>query len=68
MSEPPPTRDDILAMARQIGLILPAAYAEELVSAYGHVHTMLERIPRTRARGDEPGHAFNPLAFRPAGE
>ncbi len=68
MSTPPWTRDEILAMARQIGLVLPAAYADELVDAHGHVQAMVARIQRERARGDEPGHIFNPLAFLPAQE
>jgi hypothetical protein len=65
MTEPTSSRDEILALACQAGLDLPVAYADELVSAYGHVCAMLARIPKTRARGDEPGHSFNPLAFLP---
>lgn len=68
MNPTQPTRDDLLARARQIGLSLPAAYEDELVSAYAHVHAMLMRLPRTRPRGDEPAHSFPAAAFLPVKE
>lgn len=68
MNHPALNRDDILAMARQIGLSLPSSYEDELVSAYGHVHAMLARLPRARARGDEPAHSFHPNSFLPTKE
>ena len=61
-----PTRDDILTLARLAGLDLPTAYEEELVDAYGHVRHLVARLPRSRARSDEPAHIFDPLAFGPS--
>ena len=61
-----PTRDEILALARLAGLDLPAAYEEELVDAYRHVRRLVPRLPRSRPRGDEPAHIFDPLAFGPS--
>jgi hypothetical protein len=65
MDEQRPRRDDILLMARLAGLDLPAAYEDELVEAHGHVRRLVARLPRPRARADEPAHAFDPAKFRP---
>jgi hypothetical protein len=60
----PITDDDILRLARQAGLDLPAAYQAELIDAYGHVRAMVRRIPGGRPHGDEPAHVFVPAVFR----
>jgi hypothetical protein len=61
----PITDDDIIRLARQAGLDLPAAYRAELIDAYRHVREMVERIPGGRPHGDEPAHVFVPTAFLP---
>ena len=65
MDAAPPSRDDILAMARFAGLDLPSEYEDELVSAYGHVRALCARLPQGRPRGDEPAHTFDPSRFLP---
>lgn len=65
MDEQRPNRDDVLAMARCAGLHLPPAYQEELVEAYGHVRRLVGLLPRSRPRGDEPAHTFDPARFQP---
>lgn len=67
MTVPEPSREQILTLAAQAGLTLPAAYEDELVAAYGDVRRMLDRIPRGRPRGDEPAHVFVPTKFLPTG-
>ncbi len=59
------SRDEILLLARQAGLDLPDAYVDELVDAYGFVAAMVGRLPRNRARADEPAHVFQPITFLP---
>jgi len=63
-----PSHNEIVQLARQAGLDLPAAYLEELVEAYGHVRQMIARIPTGRPSGDEPAHVFVPPRFLPGGE
>ena len=63
-----PSDDEIVALARQAGLVLPAAYRAELIEAYGHVRRMIDRLPRTRPYGDEPAQVFAPAAFMPTEE
>ena len=63
-----PSDDEIVLLARQAGLDLPAAYLQELVEAYGNVRRMIDRIPASRPRGDEPAHVFVPTKFLPVGE
>lgn len=63
-----PTDDEIVLLARQAGLNLPAEYLPELIEAYGHVRRMIDRIPTGRPHGDEPAHVFVPEKFQPAGE
>ena len=63
-----PTPDEIVLLARQAGLDLPAQYLQELVDAYGNVREMIDRIPTGRPRGDEPAHVFVPTKFLPAGQ
>ena len=63
-----PSQDEIVHLARQAGLDLPAAYLQELVEAYGHVRAMVERLPAGRPHGDEPAHLFVPQKFLPAKE
>ena len=65
MDEPQPGRDDILRAARLAGLQLPERYEAELVDAYAHVRRLVARLPRPRARGDEPAHVFDPAKFAP---
>jgi hypothetical protein len=62
------TDDEIVLLARQAGLDLPAEYLPELIEAYGHVRSMIDRIPAGRSRGDEPAHIFVPVKFIPVGE
>lgn len=64
----PITDDDIIRLARQAGLDLPAAYLPELIEAYGHVRQMVGRLPSGRPHGDEPAHVFVPTVFRPGKE
>lgn len=61
----PITDDDIVCLARQAGLDLPAAYLAELIEAYGHVRQMVARLPGGRPHGDEPAHVFVPAVFLP---
>jgi hypothetical protein len=63
-----PSQDEIILLARQAGLDLPAEYFVELIEAYGNVRQMIDRIPTGRSRGDEPAHVFNPARFNPQGE
>lgn len=60
----PPTDDDIVRLARQAGLDLPAEFMPELIEAYGHVRQMTGRISAARPRGDEPAHVFVASAFQ----
>ncbi|MFO1084950.1 MAG: hypothetical protein U1E21_10320 [Reyranellaceae bacterium] len=61
----PITDDDIVRLARQAGLDLPAAHLPELIEAYGHVRRMVARLPSGRPHGDEPAHVFVPAVFGP---
>ena len=63
-----PSEDEIVLLARQAGLNLPAEYLSELIEAYGNVRRMIDRIPTERPRGDEPAHVFVPAKFMPVGE
>ena len=63
-----PSDDDIVHLARQAGLVLPAAYLPELIEAYGHVYRMIGRISKVRPHGDEPAHVFVPCVFLPGKE
>jgi hypothetical protein len=65
MAEHTPSRDEIVLLAKHAGLDLPAAYLDELVSAYANVQRMVARIPWDRPRGDEPAHVFTPVTFLP---
>jgi hypothetical protein len=60
-----PTVDEIFLLARHAGLDLEQKYLEELVSAYGYVRAMVDRLPKARPRGDEPAHSFVPTRFLP---
>jgi hypothetical protein len=62
------TDEEIVLLARQAGLDLPAEYLPELIEAYRHVRRMVDRIPGGRPRGDEPAHVFVPAKFLPAEE
>ena len=64
----PPTDDDIIRLARQTGLDLPAEFIPELLEAYGRVRQMIERLSAARPRGDEPAHVFVASAFLPGKE
>ncbi len=63
-----PTPDEIVLLARQAGLDLPPQYLNELLEAYGHVQSMIGRLPTGRPHGDEPAHIFAPDKFLPAKE
>ncbi len=58
-----PSEDEIVLLARQAGLNLPAEFLPELISAYGNVRRMIDRLPTGRPRGDEPAHVFVPTKF-----
>jgi hypothetical protein len=60
-----PTDDDIVRLAQQAGLDLPAEFMPELIEAYGHVRHMTERVRAARPRSDEPAHVFVASAFQP---
>jgi hypothetical protein len=62
------SEDDIVRLAREAGLVLPAEYLSELREAYGHVRQIAGRIAKARPHGDEPAHVFVPSAFLPAKE
>lgn len=63
-----PTRDEIALLARMAGLTLPDAYFDQLVSAYGNVRELIDTLPSSRPRGDEPAHVFVPEKFLPEGQ
>jgi hypothetical protein len=63
-----PSDDEIILLARQAGLDLPAQFLPELIEAYGNVQRMIERIPTGRPHGDEPAHIFVPTKFMPLGD
>lgn len=63
-----PSDDEIVRLARQAGLVLPADYLPELIDAYGHVRRMIGRISMARPHGDEPAHVFVPSVFLPGTE
>ena len=63
MTKPPD--DDIVRLARQAGLDLPAEFMPELIEAYGHVRQMVKRVSVVRPHGDEPAHVFVASAFKP---
>lgn len=65
MTKPPPTHEEIMQLARQAGLDLPAEFVPELIEAYGHVRQMVERVSAARRRSDEPAHVFVASAFKP---
>ena len=52
----PSTREEIREMARAAGLDLPPKLLEELCDAYPAFEAMVRRLPRSRARFDEPAH------------
>jgi len=43
-----PSDDDIIQLAHQAGLELPAEYRSELIDAYRHVRRMAERLSAIR--------------------
>ena len=53
---PPSTREEIRARTRAAGLDLPHKLMEELCDAYPAFEAMVRRLPRARARSDEPAH------------
>jgi len=53
---PQSSREDIERMARQAGLDLPPALMDELCASYPAFEAMVRRLPRRRARFDEPAH------------
>jgi hypothetical protein len=62
------SEDEIVQLAHQAGLVLPAEYVPELIEAYGHVRRMIGRISTVRPHGDEPAHVFVPSVFLPGKE
>jgi hypothetical protein len=68
MTDPTPSREQILLLATEAGLTLPDAYTDELIAAYADVRRMIDRIPGNRPRSDEPAHVFVPTKFLPAAD
>jgi hypothetical protein len=58
---PPSTRDEIRRMAAQAGLQLPETIIDELCKSYPAFEAMVRRLPRARARFDEPAHHCTPV-------
>ena len=65
MADVSPTPEEVALLARHAGLELPAEHFQQLVSAYGHVRRMIDRLSVERGRDDEPAHTFDPRAFMP---
>jgi hypothetical protein len=65
MKKDPATRAEIAVLAKTAGLNLPAEYFDELVEAYHNIEPMLLRLRRSRERGDEPAHTYDPRKFMP---
>jgi hypothetical protein len=53
---PPSSREEIRRMAHAAGLDLPEKLMEELCDSYPAFEAMVRRLPRARARSDEPAH------------
>lgn len=53
---PPSTPQEIRRMAERAGLQLPDSIMEELCQSYPAFEAMVRRLPRARARFDEPAH------------
>ncbi|MCC6532336.1 MAG: hypothetical protein IT531_07295 [Burkholderiales bacterium] len=53
---PPSSPEDIERMARAAGLDLPPQLMVELCASYPAFEAMVRRLPRRRARFDEPAH------------
>lgn len=58
---PPSTSDEIRRMAAQAGLQLPETIMDELCKSYPAFEAMVRRLPRARARFDEPAHHCTPV-------
>jgi hypothetical protein len=55
-TRPASTREEIIRMAQAAGLDLPPALMDELCAAWPAFEAMVRRLPRDRARSDEPAH------------
>lgn len=66
MSDHVITREDIAAMAKAANLDLSPALFDELVEAYRLIEPSLQRLRRSRDRGDEPAHIYDPRVFTAA--
>jgi hypothetical protein len=53
---PPATPAEIRRMAERAGLHLPDSIMAELCASYPAFEAMVRRLPRGRARFDEPAH------------
>ena len=53
---PPSSAEEIRRMAKLAGLNLPDALMDELCKSYPAFEAMVRRLPRARARFDEPAH------------
>ena len=53
---PPSSPDEIRRMAKLAGLDLPDEIMDELCKSYPAFEAMVRRLPRARARFDEPAH------------
>jgi hypothetical protein len=53
---PPSSPEEIRRMARAAGLDLPEKLMDELCDSYPAFEAMVRRLPRARARADEPAH------------
>lgn len=47
-------------LARRAGLTLTPPQKAELITVYGHVRAMAERVRQPRGRDAEPAHVFVP--------
>jgi hypothetical protein len=53
---PQSTPEEIRRMAERAGLRLPDVIMDELCNSYPAFEAMVRRLPRARARFDEPAH------------
>lgn len=59
------SREQIIAAVELAGLSLTPALLDELVLSYRQIEPSLLRLRQSRARFDEPAHAFDPRKFMP---
>ena len=57
---PPSTPDEVRAMVRKAGLVLPEELMEQFIAAWPAYEAMVRRIPRGNPYAAEPAHVFRP--------